>query len=169
VTRPARATAEVPGTELTRLRARLAEADETLRAIRNGEVDAVLSSGRQGSRVFSLQGAQVGAMWRMLCARGTDLRIEFANVSAGESVGGADWQAWYAFSATGRQVHNVIHAAFRFADGLIVEHIDTFDFWRWSRQALGMAGVLLGWTPWLHGKVRRDAARALERFMASSR
>ena len=41
--------------------------------------------------------------------------------------------------------------------------------WRWSRQALGMAGVLLGWTPWLHGKVRRDAARALERFMASSR
>ena len=117
--------------------------------------------------VFTLQGAQVGAMWRMLCARGTDLRIEFANVSAGESVGGADWQAWYAFSATGRQVHNAIHAAFRFADGLIVEHIDTFDFWRWSRQALGPAGVLLGWTPWLHGKVRRDAARALERFMAS--
>jgi hypothetical protein len=118
--------------------------------------------------VFTLQGAQVGAMWRMLCARGTDLRIEFANVSAGESVGGADWQAWYAFSATGRQVHNVIHAAFRFADGLIVEHIDTFDFWRWSRQALGPPGVLLGWTPWLHGKVRRDAARALERFMASA-
>ena len=120
--------------------------------------------------VFSLRGKrETMGMWRMLCARGTDLRIEYGNVSAGESVGGADWQAWYAFSATGRQVHNEIHAAFRFADGLIVEHIDTFDFWRWSRQALGMAGVLLGWTPWLHGKVRRDAARALERFMASSR
>ena len=117
--------------------------------------------------VFTLQGAQVGAMWRMLCERGTDLRIEFANVSAGASVGGADWQAWYAFSATGRQVHNVIHAAFRFADGRIVEHIDTFDFWRWSRQALGPAGALLGWTPWLHAKVRREAARALDRFMAS--
>ena len=36
------------------LRARLDEAEETLRAIRNGEVDAVIVSGTQGDRVFSL-------------------------------------------------------------------------------------------------------------------
>jgi len=118
--------------------------------------------------VFTLQGARIGAMWRMLCTRGADLRIEYGNVSASDFVGGADWQAWYSFSATGRPVHNVINAGFRFADGLIVEHIDTFDFWRWSRQALGPAGTLLGWTGWLRGKVRRDAARALERFAASA-
>ena len=48
----------VPSGELTELRARLAEAEETLRAIRNGEVDAVVVAGRQGPRVFTLQGAE---------------------------------------------------------------------------------------------------------------
>lgn len=41
-----------------RLTTRLADATETLRAIRNGEVDAVMSSGQQGDQVFSLQGAE---------------------------------------------------------------------------------------------------------------
>ena len=39
------------------LRARLAEAEETLRAIRNGEVDALVVSGRDGEQVFTLRGA----------------------------------------------------------------------------------------------------------------
>jgi two-component system NarL family sensor kinase len=40
------------------LRARIAELEETLRAIRMGEVDAVLVSGPQGDQVFTLQGAE---------------------------------------------------------------------------------------------------------------
>jgi PAS domain S-box-containing protein len=40
------------------LRARVAELDETLRAIRMGEVDAVLVSGPKGEQVFTLQGAE---------------------------------------------------------------------------------------------------------------
>jgi PAS domain S-box-containing protein len=40
------------------LKARLANADETLRAIRSGEVDAVLVVGRQGTKVFTLEGAE---------------------------------------------------------------------------------------------------------------
>jgi ketosteroid isomerase-like protein len=118
--------------------------------------------------VFELRGARVGAMWKMLCARGADLRVEFTNVAADDSSGGADWQAWYTFSATGRAVHNIIHAHFRFADGLVVEHVDEFDFWRWSRQAFGPAGLLLGWTPLLRSKVQREAARALDRFVSSA-
>lgn len=47
---------ERPG--LTRLRARLAEAEETLRAIRTGEVDAVFGTGRRRDRVFTLTGAE---------------------------------------------------------------------------------------------------------------
>ena len=39
------------------LRARLAEAEETLRAIRSGEVDAIVVSGPDGNRVFTLEGA----------------------------------------------------------------------------------------------------------------
>lgn len=114
--------------------------------------------------VFNLSGDHVGNMWRMLCARAADLRVEFGGVAASEHSGTANWQAWYTFATTGRRVHNVIAARFRFAEGLIVEHVDDFGFWRWSRQALGPAGVLLGWTPWLQARVRRDAARALERF-----
>jgi two-component system, NarL family, sensor kinase len=40
------------------LRARVAELEETLRAIRMGEVDAVLVEGPQGGQVFTLQGAE---------------------------------------------------------------------------------------------------------------
>jgi PAS domain S-box-containing protein len=39
------------------LRVRLAEAEETLRAIRNGEVDALVMAGAQGEQVFTLKSA----------------------------------------------------------------------------------------------------------------
>jgi hypothetical protein len=113
---------------------------------------------------FSLRGEQIGKMWRMLCSRGADLRVEFANVQADDTSGSVDWQAWYTFSASGRPVHNIIQARLRFTDDLIIEHIDNFDFWRWSRQALGPAGLLLGWSPMLKRKVRSQAALALQRF-----
>lgn len=112
-----------------------------------------------------LDSAQVQGMWKMLCERGTDLRVEHGNVWVDAERGGARWQAWYTFSATGRKVHNQIEAAFGFADGKIIEHVDTFSFWRWSRQALGVPGVLLGWTPLLRAKVQRTARAGLDDFM----
>ena len=91
-----------------------------------------------------LVGDQARGMWRMLCARGKDLRIEFRDVRAGDHTGSAHWEAWYTFSSTSKPVHNVIDATFTFSDGLIVTHVDRFDLYRWSRQALGVTGVLLG-------------------------
>jgi two-component system NarL family sensor kinase len=44
--------------ELAGLRARLHEAEETLRAIRGGEVDTVVVAGKQGPQVFTLQGSE---------------------------------------------------------------------------------------------------------------
>src|SRR6266403_4536452 len=44
--------------ETLALKARVEELEETLRAIRMGEVDAVLVSGPQGDQVFTLQGAE---------------------------------------------------------------------------------------------------------------
>ena len=128
--------------------------------------------------VFDLTGADIGKMWHMLCSRGADLRIEFADVialdrrdvegtddtSGYDAYGSANWQAWYTFSSTGRPVHNVIHAQFRCSGDAIVEHIDNFGFWRWSRQALGPIGLLLGWSPLVKAKVRAQAAQALARF-----
>lgn len=117
--------------------------------------------------VFTLAGPEIGAMWRMLCSRGKDLRIESSNLHTTATEGSANWQAWYAFSSTGRPVHNIVTSDFRFEDGKILTQTDRFDFWHWSRQALGPAGTLLGWTPFLHNRVRANARKALDHFVAS--
>ncbi|HEX2127620.1 MAG TPA: nuclear transport factor 2 family protein [Solirubrobacterales bacterium] len=115
-----------------------------------------------------LQGDEVRAMWRMLCERGTDLEIAYRDVTTEGDRGSAHWDADYTFSATGRRVHNSIDARFVFRDGLIAEHVDTFDLWAWTRQALGPAGLLLGWSPPLQSKVRTEARANLERFIAGT-
>jgi ketosteroid isomerase-like protein len=122
--------------------------------------------------VFSLDGRDsIGAMWAMLCdasrANGPGhWRLEVAGIGADDVQGHADWQAWYRFSATGRAVHNRVHAQLRFRDGLIVEHLDAFSFWNWARQAFGVPGLLLGWSPFLHAKVVAQAAAKLAIFKA---
>lgn len=119
--------------------------------------------------VFDLRGPDATMMWRMLCTTGRDLELEFRDVQADAETGSAHWDARYTFSATGRKVHNRIDASFRFRDELIVRHVDRFDFWAWSRQALGVPGWLLGWSPTLRGKVREQAARSLGAFAAKTR
>lgn len=114
-----------------------------------------------------LRGPEAGAMWRMLCERGQDLRIEFSDVTADDRSGSARWQAWYTFGATGRKVHNVIEARFEFRDGKIVRHEDSFDVWRWSRQAVGLPGLLLGWSGFFSRALQRKARRQLEAYMAA--
>jgi ketosteroid isomerase-like protein len=114
----------------------------------------------------SLRGPRAGEMWRMLCARGKDLHVEFSNVAADDASGSAHWDARYTFSKTGRSVLNRIDATFAFRDGKILRHIDRFSFWRWSRQALGPAGVLLGWTPLVRNAVRRQAMQQLDAWIA---
>jgi ketosteroid isomerase-like protein len=116
-----------------------------------------------------LRGAEAGAMWRMLTARATDLLVELVEREANDQRGSARWQARYTFTQTGRPVVNDVRASFRFADGLIVEHRDEFDFHRWARQALGPTGLLLGWTPLVRSAVRRRARAALDEFLAESR
>ena len=113
-----------------------------------------------------LNGEEVTSMWRMLCVRGTDLELRHSDVEADAERGSAHWVADYTFSATGRPVHNEIDASFVFRDGLIAEHADRFDLWRWTRQALGPVGVALGWSPPVQNKVRGQAREALREFMA---
>ena len=118
-----------------------------------------------GDPVFpDLKGAQVGRMWRMLAGGGKDLQLTFRDVQADATTGSAHWEATYTFSKTGRRVHNVIEASFRFRNGLIMEHRDRFSFYRWARQALGPTGVLLGWTPLVKARVRKEAAARLAAF-----
>ena len=125
---------------------------------------------RFDDEAFSLQGREgIGAMWAMLCdavkAKGRDVwKLETRDITERS----AHWEPTYRFSATGRMVHNIIDAEFEFdGAGLIKRHRDHFDFWRWARQALGLPGVLLGWTPMLRAKVRAQAAKNLDRFIAA--
>lgn len=115
--------------------------------------------------VFSLKGKEAPAMWHMLCEGGKDLAVTFSGVTADEAAGRAHWEAHYTFSSTGRKVHNIIEAEFKFKDGLIIEHRDRFDFWRWARQALGPTGLFLGWTPLVRGRVQRTARERLTKFI----
>ena len=124
---------------------------------------------RFDDEAFSLAGRrEIGGMWSMLCeavkAKGRDVwRLDVSAITDGS----AHWEAHYRFSATGRMVHNIIEAKFEFNQaGLITRHRDSFDFWRWSRQALGAPGMLLGWSPFLRGKVRAQAAANLKKFLA---
>jgi ketosteroid isomerase-like protein len=112
-----------------------------------------------------LRGDEVRSMWRMLCERGTDLEVVYRDVETEGDRGSAHWDADYTFTATGRTVHNSIDARFVFRDGLIAEHVDSFDLWAWTRQALGPVGLLLGWSPPVQGKVRGQARENLDRFM----
>lgn len=113
-----------------------------------------------------LKGPEVGGMWKMLCIRGKDLKLEFSGIEADDNGGRAHWEAWYTFSATGRKVHNIIDGEFTFKDGLIHTHQDNFDLWRWSGMALGLPGKLLGWTPIIKNKIRGQAGAGLKAFMA---
>ena len=114
-----------------------------------------------------LQGAEVTAMWRMLCEGATELEVTLREVTALGERGAATWEARYPFSETGRRVHNIVEAHLTVFDGLIVRHDDHFDLWRWSRQALGPAGLLLGWSPVIRLAIRRRARRRLESFRAA--
>ena len=123
--------------------------------------------------VFTLSGKrEVMGMWRMLVgavqAKGRDdWRLTWRDTRANGSGGAAHWDAHYRFSATGRLVDNSIDSRVMFdATGRILRHRDTFDFWRWSKQALGAPGLLLGWTPMLRRGVQRKADANLRHFLA---
>jgi len=115
-----------------------------------------------------LHGEEPGAMWQMLTARSQDLTVDLVECSTEDDRGSADWVARYTFGQTGRLVTNRVHSSFRFADGLIAEQRDSFDFHRWARQALGPPGLLLGWTPMLRGKVQRTARAGLDSYLRTS-
>ncbi len=92
-------------------------------------------------------------------------QLEFKNINCNETEGSCRWEAHYVFSATGRQVHNIIEANFQFKDGLIIRHADSFDFYRWARMAFGIKGTIIGWAPFFRRMVQSRVNGLLKRFM----
>jgi hypothetical protein len=114
----------------------------------------------------NLDGPQVRAMWEMLLSRARDLELSFSDVRSDDGYGSCNWVATYTFTSTGRKVVNKGKARFSFNEGKIAEHQDEFSLWKWSSQALGLPGVLFGATSLFQKKIRRNARKSLEKFMA---
>lgn len=112
----------------------------------------------------NLNASEVRSMWAMLIGSGKDMRIEFKDIKGDKDGASGHWDAYYTFSATGNRVINQIDATFRIENGKIVEHRDTFDFYTWAKQALGLTGVLIGWTSFLKNKIRKKARKNLENY-----
>ena len=112
-----------------------------------------------------LSDGEPGDMWRLLMSRSADLAVDLREHDVDGAWGTAHWVATYTFGQTGRTVVNDVRSEMRFDDaGLIVKQRDEFDFWRWSKQALGPVGLLLGWTPVLQHSVRDKARGGLAAY-----
>lgn len=96
--------------ENEQLRARVREAEETLDAIRNGEVDAIVSSGPSGSQVYTLEGADhafrvmVETMSEGAVTLSADGTILYANGQFARMTGSAPSEI------SGRRIHDFVSA-----------------------------------------------------------
>ncbi|MBC7937361.1 MAG: nuclear transport factor 2 family protein [Rhizobacter sp.] len=105
-------------------------------------------------------------MWEMLCKNAKDLTITYGNIKdLGDDYYNCDWVATYTFSQTGRKVVNNVKAHMKIQDGKIVEHSDAFSLHKWSAQALGFSGWLLGWNAYFRRKIKNKATRNLIAFI----
>ena len=113
-----------------------------------------------------LHGDEAKAMWEMLCKNAKDFSLIFSNIQLlDEEYATCNWVATYTFSKTGRKVVNNIKAFMRLKDGKIIEHSDGFKLSKWAAQALGLPGVLLGWTGFMKRKIQKNARKNLVTFI----
>lgn len=116
-----------------------------------------------------LKGERAFGMWKMLLANRTAAtRISFDGIEVFGNKGKANWQAEYLFGSKKRKVVNKIYAEFIIENGKIIRHTDSFDLWKWSRQAIGAPGIFLGWSGFMRNQIQKMANKNLDRFLENS-
>jgi ketosteroid isomerase-like protein len=109
-----------------------------------------------------LRGDEAKCMWEMLCKNAKDFTLKFSNIQLlDDEYATCNWIASYTFSKTGRKVVNNIKAFMLLKDGKIIEHSDAFKLSNWASQALGLKGVLFGWTGFMKRKIQQNARKNL--------
>jgi len=118
-----------------------------------------------------LHGERAKNMWRMLCQnqKGKKFRVEASDIICNDGHGTAHWEAYYTFSKTGRKVHNIIEAEFKFKDGKIIQHKDQFNLHNWAKQAMGFKGLLLGGTNFFKNKLHSQTHNLLTKYENSKK
>lgn len=112
-----------------------------------------------------LDGRETRAMWDMLTKSAKDFSVEHKVVAASDTHADVEWTARYLFSKTGRPVVNRVRTRMAIANGKIVEQKDDFDFSSWAKQAFGVVGALIGWTPFFQKKVQATARQGLDKHL----
>ncbi|HTB53378.1 MAG TPA: nuclear transport factor 2 family protein [Ferruginibacter sp.] len=109
---------------------------------------------------------EVRAMWEMLCKNAKDFSLAYSNIThLDEEYSTCDWVATYTFSKTGKKVINNGKAYMKFYNGKIIEHSDGFSIYQWSKQALGIPGLLFGWHSFFQNRIRKQAQNNLRKFI----
>lgn len=116
-----------------------------------------------------LSHADACSMWEMLLSnKDASPHVTYSNVTATDTIGQVNWRAEYFFGPKKRKVINEVTANFTFKDGKILTHKDDFSMWKWSRQAVGLSGLLLGWTPFFKKKVNNMTMGLLKEYKQSN-
>lgn len=114
-----------------------------------------------------LQGDEARAMWSMLHERSKgNLQITFEVITVNEQTGQAKWIAVYPYGPKKRVVTNHVTASFEFENGKIIKHTDHFNIWKWSSQALGLPGYLLGWSPFMKNQIQKQTNKLLGKYQS---
>lgn len=110
-----------------------------------------------------LRGKDAHDMWRMLVQRGAAANeVSFGNVTGEGKHVTADWMARYQYGPRKRMVINEVQAEFVVENGKIVRHTDRFNLWRWARQALGLNGLLIGWSAFFQARMQETTRGMLK-------
>ncbi len=113
-----------------------------------------------------LEGNRAHKMWEMLLSSNAGgAEISFNGIEANTESGEANWIAKYQYGPKKRDVVNNVHANFKFKDGKIIAHTDTFDLYKWTKQAMGPVGYILGWTPFMKNKIQKITNGRLDEFI----
>lgn len=110
---------------------------------------------------------QPHAMWKMLTSRFTnETTIEFTLLEEKDNTVIVAWTAHYQFGPTKQWVTNRVTSTLQLKNGKIFHHRDDFNLWKWSIQALGLPGFLLGWTPFMQKKIQQNTNSLLQKYIA---
>ncbi len=113
-----------------------------------------------------LKGNDAKMMWQMLIERSRgNLKVSHQLNESSETIAKVNWTAVYPFSKTGRIITNHIEAIMIMENGKIIKHTDYFNLWKWSRQAMGWKGFILGWTPFFRKKLQQQTRKMLQQYM----
>lgn len=111
-----------------------------------------------------LDAEQVRALWQMLLTQAQGFRLSYRIDAESDHAARVLWVAHYLYGR--RPVVNRVVSEMQLGAGCILVQNDHFNLWRWARQALGLTGWLLGGTPLLRRRLRREAAVRLQAFIA---